>query len=62
MHADYRHMPAAGLQQILGGALGPLHVLRGDVIDGIGEDALTDQHQRIVHVQLVDVILPKLQW
>ena len=61
MHADHRHMPAAGRQQILRGPLRAFDVLRGDVVHLVGEDAFADQHEWIIDLQLLDVILPKLQ-
>ena len=62
MHANHRHMPAAGRQQILRGPLRTFDVLRGDMVHLIGEDAFADQHKRIIDLQLLDVILSKLQW
>ena len=62
MHANHRHMPAAGRQQILRGPLRTFDVLRGDVIHLVGEDAFANQHKRIIDLQPLDVILSKLQW
>ena len=62
MHANHRHMPAAGRQQILRGPLRTFDVLRGDMVHLVGEDAFANQHKRIIDLQLLDVILPKLQW
>ena len=31
------------------------------MIDRIGEDSFANQHERIVHLQLVDIILPQLE-
>ena len=62
MHADHGHALAASLQQIRRGALGTFHVFRGDMVHLVGEDAFADKHQRIVHIQLVDIILIKFQW
>ena len=61
MHANHRHMPAAGRQQILRGPLRTFDVLHGDMVHLVGKDAFTDQHERIIDLQLIDIILPKLQ-
>ena len=62
VHTDHGHAAATGRQQILRGPLRAFHVLGGDVIHLVGEDAFANQHKRIIDLQLLDVILPKLQW
>ena len=62
MNADHGHAAATGRQQILRGPLRAFHVLGGDVIHLVGEDAFANQHKRIIDLQPLDVILSKLQW
>ena len=53
--------PAPGLQQIRRGPFGALDVLGGDVVRAGSEDALAEQHKRVVHLQLVDILLPQFE-